>query len=333
MTDKAGIGRITAGVVAVAAMLPYLTLKLLWLTGSSIGVNDPRLMRDPAMVGLNTMTFGMDVVALVLALAFTLRWGRRLPAWLVLPPMWVGTGLLGVIIVTVPFALLVEGFSIFPAGGPIETWVYAMVYTGFIVQGVGLMAAFALYARDRWPFVFAGGLAHPSRTRSFQTVVAWGALLVTAVLGGTRLFRAFGGKEGTTAVWAVQEGFKGLLVIAAAVALVVIARGRGSGPLWRPLVVAWLGAGAMFAWGLYAMIVRSVGGPLAGGGDPAAELVELFGMLTGLVMAMSGAFQLVERAGAPARAGSDVRDVHPAQQPLEREDREDDRHPADHGHR
>lgn len=46
-TDVApGIGRRTAAIVAVAAMLPYLTLKVLWLTGSSLGVSDPSLMND-----------------------------------------------------------------------------------------------------------------------------------------------------------------------------------------------------------------------------------------------------------------------------------------------
>ncbi|MFD0479536.1 hypothetical protein ACFQ0B_73830 [Nonomuraea thailandensis] len=43
-------------------------------------------------------------------------------------------------------------------------------------------------------------------------------------------------------------------------------RGRGGVPFRRPLAIAWLGSGSLFAWGLYVMIVRSVGGPLAGGG-------------------------------------------------------------------
>jgi hypothetical protein len=37
---RAGIGRITAAIIAIAAMLPYLTLKIVWLTGGSIGVDD-----------------------------------------------------------------------------------------------------------------------------------------------------------------------------------------------------------------------------------------------------------------------------------------------------
>ncbi|MGN9838760.1 hypothetical protein ACTMTI_11625 [Nonomuraea sp. H19] len=320
---RAGIGRVTAAIVAIAAMLPYLTLKVLWLTGSSIGVADPEFMRDPAMVGLNAMTFGMDAVGLVLALAFTMRWGLRLPAWLVLPPLWVGTGLLSVVVVSAPLVVVASGLEAF-SGGPIQPWVYVMVYAGFMGQGIGLMTAFALYARDRWPAVFTTGIGHTfaSPTRPFQQVVAWGSLLVAALTGGTRLVWAVGGDP----VQAVQNGFKGLLAIAGAAALVAIVRRSGRGPFRRPLVAAWLGSGSLFGWGLYAMIVRSAGGPFGDGAAWGADgLVELFGMLTGLVMGMCGAFLLAERSG--------VGDVQPVQHPLEGEDRERDRATADHGHR
>ncbi|MEV0378822.1 hypothetical protein [Nonomuraea sp. NPDC050643] len=322
MTERrAGIGRLTAAIVAIAAMLPYLTLKVLWLTGGSAGVTDPALMSDPAMVGLNAMTFGMDAVGLLLALAFTMRWGLRLPAWLVLLPLWVGTGLLSVVAVSAPIVVAVAGLEVF-GGGVIEPWVYLMVYGGFIGQGIGLMTAFALYSRDRWPAVFTtpAGLAFPSPTRSFQRVVAWGALPVATAVGGVRLSRVFGAE----AVSGVQEGFRGLLAIAGAAALVALVGRLGRGPFWRPLVVAWLGSGSLFGWGLYASVVMSVGGPLTTGAGTAG-LVELFGMLTGLVMGMCGAFLLTERSG--------VRDVQPVQEPLEGDDRERDRRAADHGHR
>ncbi|SEG53402.1 hypothetical protein SAMN05444920_10325 [Nonomuraea solani] len=321
MTEqRAGIGRITAAIVAVAAMLPYLTLKILWLTGSSVGVTDPALMNDPATVALNAMTFGMEAVALALALAFTTRKGLRLPAWLVLPPLWVGTGLLSVVVVTAPVVVAVAGLEVF-GGTAVEPWVYMMVYGGFMGQGIGLMAAFVLYSRDRWPAVFTtpAGLDFPSPTRSFQTVVAWGALLVATAVGGVRLSRVFGAET----VTGVMEGVKGLLAIAGAVALAALVRRWGRGPFWRPLVVAWLGSGSLFGWGLYAMIVTLVGGPLTWGGG--ADLVELFGVLTGLVMGMCGAFLLVERSG--------VRDVQPVQEPLEGDDRDRDRRAAYHGHR
>ncbi|MFC5831357.1 hypothetical protein [Nonomuraea insulae] len=319
MTEEApGIGRLTAAIVAIAAMLPYLTLKILWLTGSTVGVSDPYLMSDPAMVGLNAMTFGMDAVGLLLALAFTMRWGLRLPAWLVLAPLWVGTGLLSVVVVTAPIIVATAGMAAF-SGGPIEPWVYMMVYGGFMGQGVGLMVAFTLYARDRWPVVFTAAPPdqRPGPTRSLQEVMAWGALMAAVVVGGVRLSWVFGEPFAAAA----QDGLKGLLGIAGAVALVLLVKGRGG--FWP--APAWLGSGCLFGWGLYAMILRSVGGPLGAGMSGAADLVELFGMLTGLVMGMCGALVLVERSG--------VRDVQAVQEPLEGDDRERDRCAAYHGHR
>ncbi|MGR6923016.1 hypothetical protein ACU635_52930 [[Actinomadura] parvosata] len=316
-----GFGRRAAAIVAVAAMLPYLTLKILWLTGSSIGVSEPGLMNDPAMVGLNAMTFGMDAVGLLLALAFAARWGLRLPAWLVLLPLWVGTGLLSVLIVSMPVVIATSGLGAFE-GGPIRSWIYLMVYGGFMVQGIGLMAAFALYARDRWPAAFttATGRPFPSLTRPLQRLLAWGALPVATVLGGVRLAWALDGQVG-----AVQDGLKGVLAIAGAAALVVMVERRGRGPFWRPLVAAWLGAGSLFAWGLYALIITSAGGPLSAGAGGPEAFVELFGVLTGLVMGLCGAFLLAERSG--------VGHVDAVQEPLEGDDRERDRRTADHGHR
>ncbi|MEO3804524.1 hypothetical protein [Nonomuraea sp. B1E8] len=320
--QRPAIGRVTAAIVTVAAMLPYLTLKILWLTGSSVGVTEPELMNDSAMVGLNAMTFGMDAVGLLLAVAFTTRWGMRLPAWLVLLPLWVGTGLLSVVTVTAPVLVATDGIAVF-SGGAIEAWVYMMVYCGFVGQGIGLMTTFVLYAHDRWPAIFTARLGHafPGPAESFQRVVAWGALLVTTAVAGVRLSWTFG----APAVAVVMDGFKALLALAGAVAFVAVVRRRGDGPFWRLLVPVWLGSGSLFGWGLYTMIVSSVGGPLAGEGSGAAGLVELFGMLTGLVMGMSGAYVLAER--------SRVGDVQPLEEPLEGDDRDGDRQAAYHGHR
>ncbi|MFB9468121.1 hypothetical protein ACFFR3_01310 [Nonomuraea salmonea] len=335
---RPGIGRVTAAIVAVAAMLPYLTLKILWLAGHYVGVGAPDLMADLAMVGMNAMTFGMDAVGLVLALAFTMRWGLRLPAWLVLLPLWVGSGLLSVVIVSAPVVLAASGLDALD-GGPIEPWVYAMVYGGFIGQGVGLMAAFALYARDRWPAVFTTRLSHPfpSLTRPLQRVIAWAALPVAVLLGGVMLTRVIGAQP----YLAVQNLLRGTLAIAGALALVALVRGRGPGrgpgrgagrgrgPFWRPAVLVWLGSGTLFAWGLYTMVVAAAAGPLSAAEGGVEEFVALFGMLTGLVMGLCAAFLLVERSSV----GSGVGDVQAVQQPLEGDDRERDRGAADQRHR
>ncbi|MBN6056241.1 hypothetical protein JYK22_30220, partial [Nonomuraea sp. RK-328] len=332
---RPGIGRITVAVVAMAAILPYLTIKILWLTGHPVGVTDEAFLSGPAMVGLNAMTFGMDAVALVLALSFATRRGMRLPGWLVLLPLWVGSGLLGVVVATVPLAFAVQGPSLLDTGGPIRPWVYAVVYGGFIVQGVCLLAAFALYVRDRWGHVLLAPLAlrRTGPSAAFQRVVATGALGVSVLLGGMRLYWSAGGDAGLPLAMAavphsfnaaVLDGLKGLLAVGGAVALLTVVRARGRGPLWRPVTVAWLGSGTMFGWGLYAMILVVTGAPLGGAPGGVLGLVQLFETLTGLVMGMCGAFLLAERSG--------VGHVQAAEHPLEREDREGDGHAADRGH-
>ncbi|WP_327086779.1 hypothetical protein OIE66_31235 [Nonomuraea sp. NBC_01738] len=314
--ERAGIGRITAAVVASAAMLPYLTIKLLWLTGSDIGVNDPSFLDAPVMVGMNAMTFGMDAIALLLALSFTTRWGMRLPAWLVLIPLWVGTGLLSLILVTVPLGLLIQGTSIFPEIGPLQQWLYLVVYGGFIGQGAGLIVAFFLYARDRWPFAPAGG----PFAGGFPLLAARGALALGVPLLCAKVALTF--TEDMGLVGGLQYLLKGLLIPAGAAGLLALVYGRRG---WAWLGLGWLGSGVTFGWGLYSLIVTLTAGPLAGPPMPWPNLVELFATLTALVIAVVGASVLTARSG--------VGDLQAAQHPLEGVDREEDRQPAHGGHR
>lgn len=97
------------------------------------------------------LTGGLDLVALVLAVVFFR--GLRAPAWLVLPPMWLGAGLLGQILVAFPVILLTSSGPSSPGSGqvpPLADWVYLLVYGGFAGLGIGLLGAFAVYAWQRW---------------------------------------------------------------------------------------------------------------------------------------------------------------------------------------
>ena len=160
--------RTIAGYTAIVSALPYLALKMIWLAGGTLGVADTAMMHDTSMVALNAITAGMDLVGIGLALAFTHQWGLRIPAWLLLPPMWVATGLLARFIVAVPIAVVVGWLM--PAavprviGGPVAPWVYAVVYTEFAGMGVGLIAAFFFYARVRWVTLSDAPAAATQRT-------------------------------------------------------------------------------------------------------------------------------------------------------------------------
>src|SRR5882672_8573046 len=98
------LARAIAGYGAIVFMFPYLALKVAWLSGNAVGFNDGSLVSKPGMIAANAISFGMDFVAVGLALTFTHRWGLRVPAWLVLFPMWVATGFLPPAVLIAPLA-------------------------------------------------------------------------------------------------------------------------------------------------------------------------------------------------------------------------------------
>jgi hypothetical protein len=63
------VARLVAGYGAIASALPYLALKMTWLTGRDLGVIDRRVIEDPGMISRNAVTAGFDVVAIAVALA------------------------------------------------------------------------------------------------------------------------------------------------------------------------------------------------------------------------------------------------------------------------
>ncbi|MFI8960549.1 hypothetical protein ACIGO8_00410 [Streptomyces sp. NPDC053493] len=138
-----------AGLVAVAALVPYTALKTAWALGLTVGYTgegrpgaDPEYTSD---LGLWLYDHGVDVTAvlaglgMLLALALTRPWGRRLPRPLLLALGWAGAGALtpfGVFL-TVVGALWWTGIA---GGGPADhaPWVVAVAYGGFCLFGLAL---------------------------------------------------------------------------------------------------------------------------------------------------------------------------------------------------
>ncbi|MEU6475875.1 LuxR C-terminal-related transcriptional regulator [Streptomyces sp. NPDC047017] len=85
----AGRARRVLRAVAVAACLPYLCLKALWIGGSHAGVpaGSPLLGHRATTIAVNGGTVLMDSAVIVLALLLTRPWGLRGQA---APPPWVG---------------------------------------------------------------------------------------------------------------------------------------------------------------------------------------------------------------------------------------------------
>jgi hypothetical protein len=308
----AGVARLIAGYGAIACALPYLALKLVWLSGGTLGVADLAMMRDASMFVLNAVTAGMDLVAIVIALAFTHPWGLRVPAWLVLPPIWVATGLLSKFVLAVPVTLIARALR--PAAapraaqGPVQPWVYDVVYAGFIGLGVGLMVAFVLYARVRWAFVFrpAARAASPSATHGVQVPLAHIAALMALAAGGVHMAWAFGSTLGrpATAVHRTLsshliDGIDGAVMAAAVVGVLMLVHRWGHYPLWVPLTLTWVGAGSLFSWGLWLMILVLPNTALVRARAQDMAFVNLLGLvqlLAGLVIGLVMAFLLAERS-------------------------------------
>ncbi|WP_326649120.1 MULTISPECIES: hypothetical protein [unclassified Streptomyces] len=318
VTDPAGPGRTRTVVcaVAIASCVPYLSLKTAWIAGSRIGIPDGSVLLEhrALMAVANSVTVLMDGAVIVLALLLTQAWGRRVPAWLPAVPLWIAGGLLLPIMVGFPVQLLTHAFTGAPsrrAGDKpfLDEWVFGVVYTGFIVQGLALGTLFVLYARERWSHVWRGRVwdlptAATGRTLKVTAVTAAVLALFPATM---RLLWACGATTGLsatrieqrTADFYVLEGISALFVAVAVTGVLLIAFRRGRAlPLRTPLAMAWLGSGAVGCWGVWLLIAAV----LPGGeeGERASGLMALtyaVGVIVGLLV-VTGTVSFLRRRGA-----------------------------------
>ncbi|QWF80319.1 hypothetical protein [Amycolatopsis sp. CA-230715] len=231
--------RIVACYATLFGALPYLVLKVSWLTGGTIGLRDASFLDSTVMTVGNAFTAGMDAVAILLAFAFTYSWGKRLPAPLVLFPSWVGTGFLAPIALGIPF--FVPDLAAPGADLPLRGWVWAVVYGGFAWQGIALLTAFTLYAKERWGHLLDGVRVPVSA--GAVVAIGTGVVHVAWALGAR-----FWGGDAASLSQAAMNAVRGLLALAAVVA-VVLARG------WTAAVLVWTAAAAMFSWAFWDLFV------------------------------------------------------------------------------
>ncbi|MEV4256916.1 hypothetical protein AB0J52_27450 [Spirillospora sp. NPDC049652] len=313
-----GALRLAIAYLTCAACVPYIVLKLTWLLGGNVGVNDTGMMHSTKVEVANAITFALDTTTILIALAFTYGWGRRLPSWLVVVPIWVGTGLLAPLAVGIPLGTIVqfalgEGSPTSSSGASaLDPWVFAVVYGGFITQAVGLTAAFVFYAKARWPEAFAllARDVPAGPTDVMRRFLAWAAAVPMAFVVVVDLYWAFGGDGGrTTALSTTQQVVQfvdaAIALAGAAGALVLVHRRRGR--LIVPMAATWIGGGAGFGYGLFTCMVAA---------DPDTttlmNLDALAGMLGGLVIALAGASLIAERAAERiAAAGGDGQSASP----------------------
>ncbi|MFB6617945.1 hypothetical protein ACIGFK_09095 [Streptomyces sp. NPDC085524] len=308
-----GAGRQILQVVALAATVPYLSLKTAWLAGSRIGIPDGSVLLDPEpfLVAANAVTVAMDACVIALVLLLTRPWGKRVPAWLLTVPVFVATGLLTPIITGFPGQLLIRllGFGETAATKAVrepflEPWVFNIVYTGFAVQGLALAGLFVPYARERWGRRWQGvpGQGLPPSTGVVAAASAAAGLAVAAAhaywaLGGTA---GLGAERAAaySAETAVVTVVHGMCALAAGAGALLLARGGRASARW-PLALTWTGAGATLTWGAW-MTVASLGPQLDGGEGPAAAALLTYAgqMITGsLAAAVLTRFLISRREG------------------------------------
>lgn len=282
--------------VAVLATLPYVALKLLWLTGSTVGLDDASALEGSVMATANTVTLLMELAAAALAVALISDVGRRIPAALVQVPMFVGTGLLGGILVLLPLDQLRQLVSspdaaetAAAADNPIQGWVYTMVYGGFAVLGISLLAIFGLHSWDRW--VRPGGWtvrlsswpAATSRQRHLAVAHGLGmvAICVAALVISVRADIL--GSHAIVAVLMSAVSCAGLIALAV--------RAPGGIQASTALVMAYAGAAVVAAWGLYFFVVMALPNPLRGDEPLPSGLMtlELLRAVSGVITAVVAA--------------------------------------------
>ncbi|MFE2281288.1 hypothetical protein ACFXAE_29450 [Streptomyces sp. NPDC059454] len=308
--------------VAVVACLPYIALKIAWVAGSHVGVPEgsPLLDHPTAMAVANILTVLMDGAVIVLVLLLTRPWGRAVPAWLLAVPMWVATGLLAPVMAGYPVQMLVRAFGGSAAGTSggegepfLREWVFAVVYTGFIVQGLALGALFVLYARDRWGRLWRGRMwdlpARPAGTAQRAPAVAAAVLALFPLT--LRTVWACGGTTGLPEGVVADRGsdfhvleslYVGFLLAAVAGGVVLAFRWVPALPVRVPLALVGIGSGAVACWGGWMAAAA-----LLSGGDPADRPTGLMlltyagQMIVGLLVATVGARFLAARSAGAAR--------------------------------
>ncbi|GAB7029970.1 hypothetical protein AB0G35_17315 [Streptomyces sp. NPDC021749] len=302
------------GRTAVVACLPYLALKLLWVLGFDVGVVDTHRIGRTAWFAANLFTFLLDAIAAAVAHTLTRPGGRRAPAWLLAFPLWMASGLL------VPLMTGLVGGSVaglltgrpnpIAAGDFLAPWVFGVVYGGFLVEGVTLLGAFAVYAHTRWGGLLRRpvGALPDTGSRALQRIFLVPAAVLLAVLGGVRVLWGAGSTFGVpagdaaarTVLSAASDWSQGLLSLAGAAGLLVLVL-PGLLPRLRvrgPLALAWTGVASAFACGGCLWLGRAVadglspGAPALSGGLPG--LVGALELFTGLVVLCAGGFTLGE---------------------------------------
>ena len=276
LEDVGGVGRLGTAAAWISAVccLPYLFLKIVWVLDEPVGITDRSVLDDSGWGAANALMAVVQLVGLLLVLALTRPWSRRVPAWLLLFPVWVGTGLLFEVVVG---AVLLGLFS--PPSdsssedlGGFEPWVYVLVYASFAGQGIALAIAFACHVRSRWARLL-GRLTGDVVTRRTARARSWPEGHLTGMAGAVAAmtfvaaivfcYWAAGGSFGLSGAhaedgWALHTS-RAVGAVTAGVGLLGLAGRWGRRRrFWLPASLTWLGSGALVAFDGFILVFTTL---------------------------------------------------------------------------
>jgi hypothetical protein len=146
----------------------------------------------------------------------------------------------------------------------LEPWVGLVVTASFAGQGAALIVAFVLYVRARWADLLESTIqpASPGPGHRLQIALAGVAALMAVAAGGLHLVWAFGGTAGLgdrapsdpLAQSALLNGTWGVMSLAGGAGILAMVHAWGRVPFKLLLAVTWIGAGSLFAWGLWSLL-------------------------------------------------------------------------------
>lgn len=262
------VGRLgtSAAWISAVCCLPYLFLKVVWTVGMPVGISDRSVLDSNGWVAANALMAVVELAGLLLVLALVRPWARKVPPWLLLFPVWVGTGLLFEVVVGAALMGLFSHTSQASSGGTdlggFQPWVFMVVYSSFAGQGIALAIAFACHVRARWGWLLGERTGEvvarrTSRMRSWlETHLAEVAEAVAVMVGAVAVvcgYWAAGGSYGLSGTrrdpsWGLQaSGVAG--AVTAMVGLLGLAGRWGLHTrFWLPVALTWLGSGALAAF-------------------------------------------------------------------------------------
>ncbi|OKI46556.1 hypothetical protein A6A29_27360 [Streptomyces sp. TSRI0281] len=250
------------------AVMPYMLIKIAWAFGLFLPTEE---MGEADWRAINATTAVLAAVGILLAMAFIRPWGERLPSWLIILPVWVGTGLLVPMLVLAPVLGPAAMSRDEQADSSTDFWVYEQVFVmiSLVGVGIGLPLALAGYARSRWPEALGGPTDHadtPGNSRTLQTTAARLLAVGCAGLGAVKLFWAVGGTLGLDPVklvhrdmwWHLLSASTGVWAFVGAWGILVLTNRRGSRRFLPPMAATWIASGMLFSYSVYSLLT-SVG--------------------------------------------------------------------------